>query len=84
MQIDVRGKVLEKKLAYRNTLLPLFEAVVNSIHSIEDINNRSSGKIEIEIIRSRQSTIGSEESKSLAPVIDFVITDNGIGFNDQN
>ena len=84
MQIDVRGKVREKKLAYRNTLLPLFEAVVNSIHSIEDINNRSSGKIEIEIIRSRQSTIESEESKSLAPVIDFVITDNGIGFNDQN
>lgn len=84
IQIDVRGKVREKKLAYRNTLFPLFEAVVNSIHSIEDINNRSSGKIEIEIIRSRQSTIESEESKSLAPVIDFVITDNGIGFNDQN
>ena len=36
MQIDILGKVREKKLANNNVLLPLYEAIVNSIHAIED------------------------------------------------
>ena len=28
MQIDIKGKINEKRLSYNNTLLPLFEAVV--------------------------------------------------------
>lgn len=84
MQIDILGKVREKKLAYNNTLLPLYEAVVNSIHAIEEDSATSTGIIEIEVIRSKQTNIEFENSESLAPVIDFIITDNGIGFNDEN
>ena len=84
MQIDILGKVREKKLAYSNTLLPLYEAVVNSIHAIEEDSATSTGIIEIEVIRSKQTNIEFENSESLAPVIDFIITDNGIGFNDEN
>ncbi|MFC4872091.1 hypothetical protein [Negadavirga shengliensis] len=36
MQIDIKGKINEKKLAYNSTLLPLFEAIVNSIQAIEE------------------------------------------------
>jgi len=36
MQTDVIGKNNEKKLAYNNTLLPLFEAIVNSILSVSN------------------------------------------------
>ena len=36
MQIDIKGKINEKKLGYSNTLLPLFEAIVNSIQAIEE------------------------------------------------
>jgi hypothetical protein len=34
--IDLKGRVNRLKLAERNMLLPVFEAVVNSIHAIED------------------------------------------------
>ena len=36
MQTDVIGKINEKKLAYNNTLLPLFEAIVNTIQAIKE------------------------------------------------
>ena len=45
--IDLKGRVKSLKLAERNMLLPLFEAIVNSIHAIEDAKVRN-GKIEIE------------------------------------
>ncbi|MCL6218995.1 hypothetical protein [Zunongwangia pacifica] len=35
--IDIKGKTNEKKLAYSNTFLPLFEAIVNSIQAIEEV-----------------------------------------------
>ncbi|RNL90115.1 hypothetical protein ED312_06735 [Sinomicrobium pectinilyticum] len=84
MQIDILGKVREKKLPYNNTLLPLYEAVVNSIHAIEENSATSSGIIEIEVIRSNQVNLEFDGGESLAPVTDFIITDNGIGFNDDN
>lgn len=84
MQIDILGKVREKKLAFSNTLLPLFEAVVNSIHAIEESSSTEIGIIEIDVIRSKQTNIDFDNSDSLPPVIDFIITDNGIGFNEDN
>ena len=83
MQIDIKGKINEKKLAFSNTLLPLYEAIVNSIHAIEerDIDN---GIIEIDIIRSAQEKLKLEESDSLPDIVDFIIKDNGIGFNEVN
>ena len=37
MEIDIKGKISERKLAYSNTLLPLYEAIVNSIQAIEEL-----------------------------------------------
>ncbi len=50
MEIDIKGKINEKRLAYSNTLLPLFEAIVNSIHAIEELG-KTKGEIRIRIQR---------------------------------
>ncbi|RIJ48751.1 ATP-binding protein [Maribellus luteus] len=86
MEIDIKGKINEKKLAYNNTLLPLYEAVVNSIQAIEEDSATSPGIIEIDIIRSTQQSLDFEGEKGdqLPEIVDFVVTDNGIGFNDEN
>ncbi|MCU0326096.1 MAG: hypothetical protein MUF45_12710 [Spirosomaceae bacterium] len=85
MQIDIRGKINEKKLAYNNALLPLYEAIVNSIQAIEENVDNSSGIIEINVIRSNQGNLNFDSNNSFLPEItDFYIKDNGIGFNTKN
>ena len=82
MQIDIAGKVREKKIANNNVLLPLYEAVVNSIHAIEDAKVEK-GIIEIELIRLNQEEFAYEDLQKLPPIIDFHIKDNGIGFDEK-
>lgn len=84
MQIDIKGKINEKKLAYSNTLLPLFEAIVNSIHAIEEGSATETGIIEVDIIRSAQSKLEFNNSNALSEIVDFFVKDNGIGFNEAN
>lgn len=84
MEIDIKGKISEKKLAYNNTLLPLFEAIVNSIHAIEEDSATKPGIIEIDIVRSTQTGLVFEGKEELPEIIDFIIKDNGIGFNEAN
>lgn len=84
MQIDIKGKINEKKLAFNNTLLPLYEAIVNSIQAIEEVSKTKAGIIEIDIIRSIQKEIDFSKVDTLPEIIDFQIKDNGIGFNEKN
>ena len=84
MQIDIKGKINEKKLAYSNTLLPLFEVVVNSIHAIEENNSEQPGIVDINIIRSNQQELSFSQLESLPEITDFEIKDNGVGFNSKN
>ncbi|MBN8566897.1 MAG: hypothetical protein J0M25_09220 [Flavobacteriales bacterium] len=81
MQIDIKGKINEKKLSFSNTLLPLYEAIVNSIQAIEEDSATKIGIIEIDIVRSKQQTI---DSTILPTITDFHIKDNGVGFNAKN
>lgn len=81
--IDLKGRVNRLKLAERNMLLPLFEAIVNSIHAIEDTKNPK-GEINIKLVRSSQSSIDFEGGRSTPEIISFEIEDNGIGFNEDN
>lgn len=84
MEIDIKGKINEKKLAYSNTLLPLFEAIVNSIQAIEEESATSPGIIEIDIVRSAQTGLELDGKEELPDIIDFIVKDNGIGFNEKN
>ena len=83
--IDLKGRVNRLKLAERNMLLPVFEAIVNSIHAIED-TNVPNGKIEIFAERNQQMILQLDDvdKKMIPEIISFTITDNGIGFNDEN
>ena len=89
MQIDILGKIKEKKLAYKNTLLPLFEAIVNSIQAIEEDSATKPGIITVTLNRTPQSKIDFKEDDLENPlkttaIIDFIVRDNGIGFNNAN
>lgn len=84
MEIDIKGKINEKKLAYSHALLPLFEAIINSIQAIEENSATSPGLIEIDIIRSAQTGLELDDKEEFPDIIDFIIKDNGIGFNDNN
>jgi len=82
--IDLKGRVNRLQLAERNMLLPVFEAIVNSIHAIED-TKVPNGEIEITIHRTPQSSLDfNEDKKQNLEIIGFTISDNGIGFNDDN
>jgi hypothetical protein len=72
-------------------MLPLYEAVANSIHGIEDAGlTPSDGKITVEIVRDSQGALAfSGDQKRRGPeakseIVGFKITDNGMGFNKEN
>lgn len=86
--INLAGRVKNFPLPKNRPLIPLYEAVVNAIHSIEErhLADKSflNGRIVIEIIRSQQLTISTIDTSELSPIEGFKITDNGIGFNERN
>ncbi len=74
---DPEGRIKNLSLApnAKNALFPLFEAVMNSIHAIEERFGRdelSKGRIDIDVIRSEDECIG------------YWVTDNGAGFHAEN
>lgn len=85
MQIDLIGRVKSTKLAHSNALLPLFEAIINSIHSIED-KKEQKGIIDIFIERDNSQLTSELDNGEpyFAPIVSFAITDNGVGFNEVN
>jgi hypothetical protein len=71
-------------------LLPLFEAVVNSIQAVDDLAepgveiDPGMTCIEIRIIRGPQASLPLGFDPHLEPVTGFVVTDNGVGFDERN
>ncbi|MBR3921957.1 MAG: sensor histidine kinase [Kiritimatiellae bacterium] len=66
-------------------LLPVFEAVVNSIQAIEDRNGLGdNGEIIVVINRDRQGDLFGAEGRREPEIESFEIVDNGIGFTKEN
>src|SRR5262245_28101103 len=82
MKIDVPGRVRNISLPASRPLLPLFEAIINSIQAIEDAKQQS-GAITIEVIRDTSATL-LEIDKGSRDIVGFIVTDDGIGFDDEN
>lgn len=84
--INIRGRIKNFNLPKNQPLIPLFEAIVNSIHAIEERHNKGSigfqGQITIKIVREDQVVL--EETNTIAPIESFEIVDNGSGFDDTN
>jgi hypothetical protein len=75
---DPIGRITNISLAPspKNTLQPMFEALMNSIHAIEErfgADSLTSGKIDIEVTENPQGGYTG-----------FIISDNGVGLNTDN
>ena len=92
MQTNLSGRLRNTSLPLAAGLLPLFEAVVNSIHGIEEAGGKTEdGRISVEILRKpKQETLATDDSKkkkgpeAVDDIVGFKVTDNGIGFTDAN
>lgn len=79
LQEDLEGRIanLAMKPSYPNTLIPLFEAIMNSIHSVQDRfgedNWEENCDIEVQVLQDENRDTHS-----------FKIIDNGIGLTEQN
>jgi hypothetical protein len=84
MDIDLPGRIGNTRLPHSHSLLPLFEAIVNSIHAVAE-TSRNSGIVRIFIERDHtQETLRADSTGGivLSPVRSFRIYDNGVGFTD--
>lgn len=81
MKTNVLGRVKNLRLAASKPLLPLYEAIINSIQAIEDAKEKN-GRIQVTF--DRDKTLFSTEDRTLGDITTFEITDNGIGFTDTN
>ncbi|MEO0632264.1 MAG: ATP-binding protein, partial [Planctomycetota bacterium] len=83
MKIDIRGRVDNLKLATTHGLRPVFEAIANSIHAIED-RQGITGSITITIRRATSQGVLREGARKTHPITDFELRDNGVGFDARN
>lgn len=85
MNTSLRGRVRNTQLPQKQILMPLFEAVDNSIHAIDDsVHSSSEGKISVFIHRVPQQDLGVEVPRRITDVVGLTIEDNGIGFDNDN
>ncbi|MFY0253828.1 ATP-binding protein [Chitinophaga sp. 30R24] len=79
------GKVRNTKLPKGKDMWPLYEAISNAIHAIEEKGNNHSGQITITVLRNDDATTLEEmENVEVSPIKSFIVEDNGIGFNEAN
>ncbi len=82
LTFDLLGKIRNTRLPHAQCLKPLYEAVSNSIQSIEEAKE-TNGSIVVEIDRGAQQSLAGDP-KLTEPIRSFTIIDNGVGFNEDN
>ncbi len=89
--MSVKSKVDEINLRPHEFLLPLFEVIVNAMLSVADKYPSGGGLISINILREKKTGLFEnnlmvdKEGNMLAPPVEsFIVTDNGIGFDEAN
>lgn len=80
VQVDMVGRVSNASLPHKQGLIALFEAIINSIDSIEE-SGRTDGYILVKVIR---EGLFSETARDFSPISGFNVIDNGNGFNTEN
>lgn len=87
MTVNVAGQVGQIRLAQNKALWPLFETVINSIQSLEDTKSKQK-TITIEALRDPniQMHMNSDgtQSEEQSHFEEFIVSDNGVGFNEAN
>ncbi len=83
METDLLGRVRNTSLPASHALMPVFEAVINSIFAIEDATEPN-GYIRIAIERNPLQLATEPRGNLKADVQSYTIEDNGIGFTEEN
>lgn len=83
MNTDFLGRVANTPLRLKHGLLPLFEAIVNSIDSIEQ-REGSDGRIVVEVLRDQGDLAEDLHGNIKRNIVGFQVRDNGIGFTETN
>lgn len=85
---NLHGRLRNTSLPVSNGLLPIFEAVANAIHAVEDaVIPFEAGRIDVRIVRDGQTEAEDEKRSGRDPlnnIVGFEIHDNGVGFTDVN
>ncbi|MGA1802206.1 ATP-binding protein [Rhizobium sp. HT1-10] len=88
MESTLQGRLRNTHLPASKAMIPLYEAIVNSIHAIEE-QAALSGRpvrdhtIAITVIR-EETLLSSTDGRSEDRIDGFLIEDNGIGFTEEN
>ena len=83
MNTDFRGRVANTPLRLKHGLLPLFEAIVNSIDAIEQRGSRD-GRIVVTVGRDEDEPTEDLHGNVKRSIVDFYVRDNGVGFTEAN
>lgn len=79
--VDFKGRIRNFNLPKDKALVPLFEAIVNSLQAIEDKGSGRDGRITVTV--NRLEVLGGDDLPE-GGISGFTITDNGIGFDGPN
>lgn len=86
MDFDLPGRIRNTRLPHSHALLPLFEAVINSIDATDESRGRAASTITVYVERdhSQEFLPVPAATPFEQPVRSFTIRDNGIGFTNLN
>jgi len=89
LETNLQGRLRNTKLPQSKGLFPLFEAIINSIHSLEAAGiGPEDGLIKVIIQREGAPLFDQPKdattTSSSEPIVGFKVIDNGIGFNEEN
>ena len=84
MEIDLIGRLNKVKLPVTHAMSPLFEAIINSIHSIEEVGGKGQIDIYIERDRTQKTLEDGQSSVASNPISGFLVRDTGIGFTKKH
>jgi hypothetical protein len=86
VETDVPNKVRQTTLPKTRPMMPVFEAIVNAIHALEDRSGSrgSRGTITVEVVRRDTRPGETAHLDGTRPIGGFVIVDDGCGFDTAN
>lgn len=84
LSTNLEGRLRNTSLAKKDGMFPFFEAVVNSIHAIDDLKSSDTGKIEVTLRRELSLNFDNHDEYYSSKITNIYIKDNGIGFTDEN
>lgn len=84
LKSELKGVVSLIRDFKSEALLPVFEAVVNSVNAIDDAGIGEEGRIEVRVNALPQMSLPGLDSRKELEIDSFEIVDNGVGFNDAN